>query len=136
MLYANYSPSGSSSSGHFLQRSSSSTPAYSSLPYYDDFSNPNTGWYIYDTDMYSAGYESAYYFVISKTTKFSSFRAVGRFFGDTVIEVDATPVSGPANNNFSYNIGCCNQSNSDRYLFEISTDGYFAGGYYTGGGKE
>ena len=79
--------------------------------------------------MDSAGYESAYYFVISKTTKFASFRAVGRFFGDTIIEVDATPVSGPANNYFSYNIGYRTYSNSDGYSFEISADSYFAGGY-------
>ena len=119
MLNANYSPSGSSSSGHFLQRSSSSTPAYYSLPYYDDFSNPNIGRHIFDNDMYSAGYESAYYFVISKTTKFSSFRAVGRFFGDTVIEVDATPVSAPVNNYFSYNIGYRTHSNSDWYYSRL-----------------
>jgi hypothetical protein len=57
------------------------------------------------------------------------------FFGDTVLEVDATPVSGPAKNNFSSSVFCRLQSNGDGYLFEITGDGYFAVGTYTGGGK-
>ena len=118
-LTANYSTSAGAVSVHFLQRSSSPTPSYYSLPYYDDFSSPNTGWQIYNTDVDSAGYDSGTYFVISKTNKFSSFGAAGRFYGDTVIEVDATPVSAPANNYFSYNIGYRTHSNSDWYYSRL-----------------
>ncbi len=108
---------------------------YDSLPYYDDFSSPGTSWDVFDTSEDSAGYNGGYYFVISRTNEFSSYGAAGRFYGDTVIEVDATPVNGPADNNFSFNVGCRVQDN-DGYVFEVSADGYFAVGYYTGGGDD
>ncbi len=107
---------------------------YDSLPFYDDFSNSNTGWDVYDTNQDSAGYGSGFYFVISRTNEFSSYGAAGRFYADTIIEVDATLANGPIDNNFSINVGCRVQENNDGYIFEIAGDGYFAAGYYTGGG--
>ena len=109
---------------------------YDSLPYYDDFSNPNTGWDIFDTDVDGAGYENGYYFVVSRTTEFSTYGDGGRLFGDMVINVDATPFSVPANSDFSLNAGCRVKDNGDGYLFEITGDGYYAVGYYTGGGQD
>lgn len=135
-LTASYETSGGASSVHQLLRNSSPAPSYFSLPYFDDFSDPDTGWDVFTTDEDEGGYGDGYYFVISKTNQFSSYGAAGRFFGDTIIDVDATPVSGPDASNFSVNIGCRVQANSDGYLFEISGDGYFAVGYYTGGGND
>jgi hypothetical protein len=106
------------------------------LPYYDDFSNSNSGWDIYSTDTGSAGYQGGYYFVISKSNQSSSYSVSSRFFSDIVINVDATPVSGPTDKsfaNFIYEIDCRTQKNGDGYLFNLSTDGYFAAGYYANG---
>jgi len=135
-LSADYSSSDGESSVHFLRRNSSPTPSYNDLPYSDGFSSSSTGWDVYDTAEDGVGYENGYYFVISRTNQYSSYGEAYLFIGDSVTEVDATPVSGPSNNNFSYNVGCRIQSNADGYLFEITGDGYFAVGYYTGGGNE
>ena len=134
-LTVKYSSNGGTSDTYLLRRISSAVPSYDSLPYHDDFSNPNTGWGVWSDDDSSAGYENGYYFVISKKAKLDSYGTPGMFFGDTVIEVDATPVSGPAKNNFSSTVYCRLQSNGDGYIFDISGDGNFAVGYYTGGGN-
>jgi len=134
-LTVKYSSTGGTSDTHILRRVSSAVPSYDSLPYHEDFSNPNTGWDVYSTDDSNAGYENGYYFVISKKAKVNFYGEAYLFFGDTVMEVDATPVSGPAKNNFSSSVFCRLQSNGDGYLFEITGDGYFAVGSYTGGGK-
>lgn len=134
-LTANYSTNGVNTHQLNLIRAASSVPDYYSLPYRDDFSDPNSGWSIYTGDSDSAGYSNGTYFVISKTNQYSSYGSADRFFGNTVIDVDVTPLSGPAPDKFNYNVGCRNQSNGDGYIFEVEGDGYYAVGYYTGGGK-
>lgn len=134
-LTVKYSSNGGASDTHILRRVSSAVPSYDSLPYHEDFSSPNTGWDVYSTDESSAGYENSSYFVISKKAEYNYYGEAYKFFGDTVIEVDATPVSGAAKNNFSSSVFCRLQSNGDGYLFEIRGNGYFAVGSYTGGGK-
>ncbi len=134
-LRANYSTSTGGSRLRLLRRVTSRTPEYYSLPWLDDFSNPESGWDIYSSTKDEAGYKDSAYFVISKTNEFSSFGSSNRFFGDTVIDVDATPVSGPAASDYSYHVGCRGQSNADGYIFEVEADGYYAAGYYKGGGN-
>ena len=134
-LTVKYSSTGGTSDTHILKRVPSAVPVYDSLPYHEDFGNPNTGWDVYSNNDSSAGYDNGYYFVIAKKAKTSYYGEAYLFFGDTVIEVDATPVSGPANNNFSSSVFCRLQTNGDGYLFEITGDGYFAVGSYTGGGN-
>ena len=135
-LTADYSSSDGESSIHFLTRNSSPVPSYTDLPYSDDFGSSSTGWDVYDTAEDGAGVENGYYFVISRTNQYSSYGEAYIFIGDSITEVDATPVSGPSGNNYSYNLGCRVQSNADGYLFEIAADGYFMVGYYTGGGHD
>jgi hypothetical protein len=134
-LTVKYSSSNGVSDTHILRRVPSAVPVYDSLPYQEDFGNPNTGWDVYSNNNSQAGYENGAYFVTAKKAKVNYYGEAYLFFGDTVIEVDATPISGPANNNFSSSVFCRLQSNGDGYLFEITGDGYFAVGSYTGGGK-
>jgi hypothetical protein len=108
---------------------------YDPLPWNDDFRNPASGWDVYDNAEDSAGYKDGVYYVISRTAEYTSYGAANKNFKDTLIEVDATPVDSPADNSFSYGIGCRTQSNDDGYTFEIKADGYFAVGYYSGGGE-
>ncbi|MGD0879490.1 MAG: hypothetical protein ABSA01_15270 [Anaerolineales bacterium] len=134
-LTVKYSSTNGTADTHTLKRVPSVVPVYDSLPYQEDFSNPGTGWDVYSNDNSSAGYENGYYFVTAKKAKINYYGEAYLFFDDTILDVDATPVSGPANNNFSSSVFCRLQSNGDGYLFEISGDGYFAVGTYTGGGK-
>jgi hypothetical protein len=135
-LLAYRSTAAGGSDQRLLRRIASALPAYDNLPYSDDFSDPGSGWDIYNSDNDSAGYVNATYFVISKTNQYTSFGSAGKFFGDSIIDVDAIPASGPADNNFSYNVSCREQANYDGYIFEIGADGYYAVGYYTGGGQD
>ncbi len=133
-LTADYSTSDGELAVRLLRKVPSALPTYYDLPYQDNFSNPESGWSIYNTKQDSAGYQDGNYFVISRTNQFTSYGEANRFYGDTIIAVDATPVNGPANNDFSYHIGCRIQSNGDGYLFEVRADGYFKVDYFSGGG--
>ena len=107
----------------------------SKLPYYDNFSDPTSGWDVYDYDNESAGYGDGFYYIISRTDQYTSSSRAGKSYRDTVINVDVTAISGPNDNNyFISEVGCRNQTNYDGYAFAISTDGYYSAGYYTGGG--
>lgn len=135
-LKVDYSTSGGGSRVRLLRKVASRTPEYYPLPWSDNFSDPGSGWDIYSSTQDEAGYKDGAYFVISKTNQFSSFGTSNRFFGNTVMDVDATPISGPAANDYSYHVGCRVQSNADGYIFEVEADGYYAAGYYKGGGND
>ncbi len=109
---------------------------YGELPYFDDFSDQSTGWDVFDNDGAASGYGSSYYYVVSRTTDYSTYGASNRLFADTIIDVDATPVSGPDAAYFSYSVDCRLQEGGDGYVFEATGDGYYAVGYYTGGGQD
>jgi myo-inositol-hexaphosphate 3-phosphohydrolase len=47
-------------------------------------------------------------------------------FDDVAIDVDATQVLGPANNDNYYGVGCRLQSEGEGYLFIVSGQGYYA----------
>lgn len=108
---------------------------YTSLPYYDDFSNSSSGWDVYSSDNVEEGYRDGYYFLSSKTTEFTEDAYANKLFTDMIIEVDATPVIGIGTSYFDYGLSCRVQSNYDGYDFLITTDGYFAVYKYTDGGS-
>lgn len=58
----------------------------------------------------------------------------GRSFGDVVINVDAAPVSGPADN--AYGIVCRYLNPQNFYVFVISSDGFYAVGKYSDASPE
>ncbi len=132
-LIADTSTSDGYSEVKFLRRVNSAVPLYYELPYEDDFSDPSSGWSIFSAKLDAAGYKDGNYFVVSKSSAFSSYGEANRLFGDTRIAVDATPYGGPSDNNFSYHIGCRIQSNADGYLFEVRADGYYSVNYYKNG---
>lgn len=103
------------------------TNKYSSLPYYDDFSDSSSGWDVYSSDTVDKGYRDGYYFLSSKTTEYTEDAYANKLFKDTIIEVDASPVSGIGQTYFEYGLSCRVQSNYfDGYDFSITTDGYYA----------
>jgi hypothetical protein len=109
-------------------------PIGSNLPYYDVFSDPNSGWDIYNESFGSAGYEGGYYYITANTQS----TPIGLFnenYSDTVIDIDGMPVSGPGDDNFEYGIVCRAQPNLDGYDFSVAADGYFAVYLVTDGGN-
>lgn len=97
----------------------------------DDFSDPGSGWYVDDSPGEgSYAYENGVYAITAIESGLQLWGNAGRSFGDVTIEVDATQISAPANDNNAYGVGCRIQSggnvDGDGYFLRISGDGYFA----------
>jgi hypothetical protein len=98
--------------------------------YEDDFENPQSGWETYNDEYVEKGYEDGAYkiYVIEKSlTTWSTIPITGtggRNFGDFILEVEATPVGGPDEND--YGVLFRYQDEDNYYTYEISADGQFA----------
>lgn len=92
----------------------------------DDFSDPGSGWEVGDYDTGSVGYQDGIYFVTSLGGGDMMWGVASRSFDNLVIEVDATQVSAPANDNNAYGVMCRLQLNDDGYLMRISGDGFYS----------
>ena len=125
-LFASWSNTDGDSGTLILLRVASGSPSYYSLPYVDDFSDPNSGWDIFNASDGGTGYANGYYYSISKTKNIIETGYAYRYFGDTVIEVDATSASGPSNDAFGYVVSCRLQKNYGTYAFEVDADGYYS----------
>jgi hypothetical protein len=91
----------------------------------DDFSDPGSGWEVGDYPPGgSVKYEDGAY-VVTALTSGRMWGVANRSFGDGMIEVDATQILGPANDNNGYGIVCRVQSNGDGYDLRISGDGFY-----------
>ena len=97
----------------------------SPILYQDDFSDPGSGWEVGDYDDGSVGYRDGAYFVTSTTNEKVMWGLATRSFSDLILEVDATQVSAPANDDNAYGVMCRVQANGyDGYILRISGDGF------------
>lgn len=94
----------------------------------DDFSNPKSGWEAAEYDAGKVGYGNGYYYVVSYGNGDTMWGVANRSFSDVVIEVDATQVSAPSNNNTDYGVICrtADPESGVGYYLLISGDGYYA----------
>jgi serine protease Do len=92
----------------------------------DNFNSPASGWEIDDFDTGSVGYKDGAYFVISIGDGNTMWGKAGRSFDNLIIEVDATQVSAPVNNNNDYGVVCRAQGDGDGYYLLVSGDGQYA----------
>ncbi|MDH4209035.1 MAG: hypothetical protein OEV76_09175, partial [Anaerolineae bacterium] len=92
----------------------------------DDFSDPASGWEVGQYDDGGMGYRDGYYFVSATAEDKRMWGLAYRSFGDVVVEVEATQVSAPANNNNAYGMSCRVQDNGDAYHLLIGGDGYYS----------
>jgi hypothetical protein len=125
-LYVDYSNETGVLGSRTLRRIPSAQATYDSLPYTDNFSDPNSGWESIENADGAAGYSNGSYVSVAKTQGFYVAGSLFRFWGDSVIEVDATPASGPGNNNFGYAVECHIRNDGRSYTFEVTADGYYS----------
>jgi hypothetical protein len=92
----------------------------------DDFSDPDSGWEVSEYENGNVGYSDGGYAVTSLGDGWWIMGLANRSFDDLVIEVDATQISAPDNNNNGYGIVCRVQPNGDGYLLGISGDGFYS----------
>lgn len=105
--------------------------------YFDDFSDNASGWDNYTsddgkiiTDYYNGGYR-----IFVDEAKTYTYSFAYQYFEDVIVDVDATKIGGPDDNDFG--IMCRVQDADNFYLLKISSDGYaiiakYSGGDYTG----
>ncbi len=92
----------------------------------DDFSDPSSGWEEGDWEGGSGGYKDGIYFVRGDNKDYYYYGRAGYSVADSIIEVDATQVLAPSNNNDAFGVGCRIQSDGTGYFFRISGDGYYS----------
>ncbi len=91
--------------------------------YEDDFSDPKSGWdSVTDVDGTNDYYDGGYRILVNKANWFF-WSNPGKKFTDLVIDVDATKIGGPDDNDFG--VVCRYQDNENFYYFAVSSDGYF-----------
>ena len=99
----------------------SDSPTYD-LPFGDDFSDPNTGWYVKRDADIVMDYEMGGFRLFVDKTDWLVFTNVGVYVEDVVIQVAARKVGGPDDNSFGV---VCRQNGDTHYYFEITSDGYY-----------
>lgn len=93
----------------------------------DGFENERSGW---ETGQYlegEIGYRDGSYAVTSYGgSKIMWGRFEKRRFTDVEVQVQASTISAPANNNNSFGVGCRLQDDSGGYYLQISSDGFYS----------
>lgn len=92
--------------------------------YEEDFSNPESGWEVYTDEYVEKGYEDRAYKIYVIEKNLTTWATIDQKFSDFIMEVKATPMSGPDEN--SYGIVFRYQNEDNFYSYEISSDGQFA----------
>lgn len=100
-----------------------SEPLPAGVLFQDDFSDTSSGWDVVNVDDGITDYEDGVYRIMVNTPSTDVWANPGLKFTDTVVEVEATKVSGPDDNDFG--VICRYQDESNFYFFIISSDGYY-----------
>ena len=100
----------------------------------DDFSDSSSGWDSYSDSDGVTDYADDVYRILVNETSTDYWANPGLDFTDTVIEVDATKVGGPDDNDLG--LICRYQDVDNFYFFIISSDGYYTIGKVVDGTQE
>jgi hypothetical protein len=90
---------------------------------WDDFSDQETGWKIWEKGGSSVSYHNQGLRIQVNDSHFDYWTILGQRFGDVRIEVDAAKLGGPDDND--YGILCRYQGENNFYGFIASSDGYY-----------
>jgi len=91
----------------------------------DSFDNAESGWEVGDYTDGDVGYGDGFYYVTGEKSGSMMWGVASQVFADLTIDVDATQVSAPANNNNAYGV-MCRVNGNNGYIFQISGDGHYA----------
>jgi hypothetical protein len=94
------------------------------LLFFDDFSNPDSGWDRVDEADYSTNYFNGAYRITVNTDMYDSWaNPNSQTYRDVIVEVDATKNGGPDDNDFGV---ICRYQDSDHFYYAIiSSDGFY-----------
>ncbi len=92
----------------------------------EDFSDPQSGWEIYEGEYGTAGYSDGGYLVEAVEESQYMWGVAGQTFSDIQVDVDATVLETVEAGNDAYGVDCRVQENGDGYGFRISSDGWVA----------
>jgi hypothetical protein len=111
-----------------------STPAPVAQPgdtlFYDDFSNPATGWERFTSAEGTMDYDGGGYRFLVNALQANFWSTPGKSFKDVRMEVDVAKLSGPDENRIGL---VCRFLENNYYFFMVSSDGYYTIGKYIGG---
>jgi hypothetical protein len=91
--------------------------------FFDDFSDPPSGWGIWNRDGASVDYYEDGLRIQVNEPQYDFWSVAGLHFEDAIIEVDATTLGGPEDNDFG--IICRYQDKDNFYMLVVSSDGYY-----------
>jgi hypothetical protein len=97
-------------------------PEKGEILFQDDFSDPDSGWRIWnEEDAIIAYHEGGLRFLIN-ATQYDFWSRPGKWFGNVGMEVQASLLNGSPNNDFG--LICRYQDDNNFYVFLVSNDGY------------
>ena len=105
--------------------STTGRPPGSKVLFQDDFSDPRSGWDVRETENGASGYRAGRYFIRVATPKYELWSTASQSFkGDVIVEVTATPASGPEENEMG--VICRYQDKNNFMSASVGADGYYA----------
>jgi hypothetical protein len=109
----------------FLQEPDSfeKSPLQPVILFQDEFSNTARGWDDFEDEDGIIGYREGGYRILINLPNWFFWSTPGMNFANVMIEVDATKIGGPDNNEFG--VICRYQDDNNFYFFSISSDGYY-----------
>jgi hypothetical protein len=122
----------SSACQYSLPFASTPTPAAQSgdTLFYDDFTNPNSGWEHFTSAEGTMDYDGSGYRFLVNALKANFWSTPGKSFRDVRMEVDVAKIGGPDENRIGL---LCRFIEGNYYFFMVSSDGYYTIGKYIGG---
>jgi hypothetical protein len=118
------------------QYSLPSAPAASPLTqpgdtlFYDDFTDPGTGWERFTSAEGTMDYDGNGYRFLVNALQANFWSTPGKSFKDVRMEVDVAKINGPDENRIGL---LCRFTEGNYYFFMFSSDGYYTIGKYIGG---
>ncbi len=109
-----------------LGAGSETEPLPEGMLFEDDFSDTSSGWDRVNVDDGITDYVDGVYRIWVNSDNTDVWANPGLKFDDTIIEVQATKVGGPDDNDFG--LICRYENESNFYFFIISSDGYYGVG--------
>lgn len=99
----------------------------------DDFSDPNSGWAQVEAGNRTTDYYNGAYRILVNVTNADYESTPGYQFTDVLIDVDATKIGGPDDNDFG--VICRYTDSRNFYFFLISSDGFYGIAKATNGSR-